>query len=170
MTRTRKLTRLALLTAAALVLGYLEALLPPIVPGVPGIKLGLANTTLLYAHYLLDAKSAWALAVMKVGLGALLYAGFGTALFSLAGAVLSLAAMLLVKRLGGENVSVLGVSVVGAAFHNVGQMLVFALVGSVRAALLYLPYLLAAAVVTGLLTGLAARYAIRALAGLDQQR
>lgn len=161
--RTRKLTRLALLTAAALVLGYVESLFPPLVQGVPGIKLGLANTVLLYAVYLMDAGSAVVLMLLKVGLSALLYAGFGTALFSLGGGVLSLCAMLLLRRLGGEKLSIVGVSVAGAACHNIGQMAVYAVWDSPRSALFYLPWLLASGAVTGVLTGLAAKYAIRAL-------
>lgn len=162
---TRKLTRLALLAAAALALGYVESLLPPLVAGVPGIKLGLANTVLLYALYLLDGKSAWMLMAAKVLLSALVYAGFGAALYSLGGGVLSLCTMLLVKKLGGADVSVLGVSVAGAACHNIGQLLVFGALAGFRPAAAYLPWLLAAAVVTGLLTGVAAKYAIRILSG-----
>lgn len=165
MKSTRDLTRLALLTAAALVLGYIEGLFPALVPGVPGIKLGLANTVLLYAVYLLPPGSAWALMLAKVVLSSALYAGFGTALFSLGGGVLSLGAMLLVRKLSGESVSVIAVSVLGAACHNLGQSLVFAAVGSARAALFYLPYLLLAAIVTGALTGVVARYAMRAIPG-----
>ena len=160
---TRKLARLALLAAAALVFGYVESLFPPLVPTVPGIKLGLANTVLLYAVYLLGPGSAWALMLVKVVLSAALDVGFGHMLFSLGGGVLSLAAMLALRRLAGEKVSVLGVSVAGAACHNLGQMLVFAVLGDLRAALIYLPWLLIAAAVTGVLTGLAAKYVIAAL-------
>lgn len=117
----RWLTRMALLTAVAVVLGYIEHLIP--MPGghPRGIKLGLANTVLLYSIYLLDAKSAFLLMILKVGLSGLWYGGVSAMMFSFGGGLCSLVMMLLVKKLGGEGVSILGVSVVGAVFHNAGQ-------------------------------------------------
>lgn len=146
--------RLGLLTAVALVLGYVEHLIP--VTAIPGIKLGLANTVLLYALYLLDVPSAILLMILKVGLGGLFYGGFSAMLYSLAGGILSLFIMILVKKARG--VSVIGVSVCGAAAHNAGQILVACAVVGVRAALAYLPLLLVAAVITGALTGVIAKY------------
>lgn len=145
--------RLGLLTAVALVLGYVEHLIP--VTAIPGIKLGLANTVLLYALYLLDVPSAVLLMILKVGLGGLFYGGFAAMLYSLAGGILSLFTMILVKKARG--ISVIGVSVCGAAAHNVGQILVACAVVGVRAALAYLPVLLVAAVITGALTGVIAK-------------
>ena len=160
--RVRWLTRMALLTAAAVVLGYIERLIP--MPGsIPGVKLGLANTVLLYAIYLLDARSAFVLMVLKVGLSGLMYGGLSAMMFSLGGGLCSLVMMLLVKKLGGGNVSIIGVSVVGAVFHNVGQTAVAALMVNTAALMGYVPFLLVAAVVTGILTGIAAKYAIRGL-------
>lgn len=158
----RWLTRMTLLTAAAVVLGYIERLIP--MPGsIPGVKLGLANTVLLYAIYLLDARSAFVLMILKVGLSGLLYAGVSAMMFSLGGGLCSLVMMLLIKKLGGSGVSIIGVSVVGAVFHNVGQTAVAALMVNTAALMGYVPFLLVAAVVTGILTGIAAKYAIRGL-------
>lgn len=160
--RVRWLTRMALLTAAAVVLGYVERLIP--MPGsIPGIKLGLANTVLLYAIYLLDTRSAFVLMILKVGLSGLLYSGVSAMMFSLGGGLCSLVMMLLVKKLGGGNVSIIGVSVVGAVFHNVGQTAVAALMVNTAALMGYVPFLLVAAVVTGVLTGIAGKYAIQGL-------
>lgn len=160
--RVRWLTRMALLTAAAVVLGYVERLIP--MPGsIPGIKLGLANTVLLYAIYLLDTRSAFVLMILKVGLSGLLYSGVSAMMFSLGGGLCSLVMMLLVKKLGGGNVSIIGVSVVGAVFHNVGQTAVAALMVNTAALMGYVPFLLVAAVVTGILTGIAGKYAIQGL-------
>lgn len=160
--RVRWLTRMALLTAAAVVLGYIERLIP--MPGsIPGIKLGLANTVLLYAIYLLDTRSAFVLMILKVGLSGLLYSGVSAMMFSLGGGLCSLVMMLLVKKLGGGNVSIIGVSVVGAVFHNVGQTAVAALMVNTAALMGYVPFLLVAAVVTGVLTGIAGKYAIQGL-------
>ena len=149
--------RLGLLTAVALVLGYVEHLIP--VTAIPGIKLGLANTVLLYALYLLDVPSAILLMILKVGLGGLFYGGFAAMLYSLAGGILSLFIMILVKKARG--VSVVGVSVCGAAAHNIGQILIACFVVGIRAALAYLPVLLVAAAITGALTGIIAKYVFR---------
>ena len=157
------IARLGLLTAVALVLGYVEYLIP--VTAIPGVKLGLANTVLLYALFLLDVKSAVLLMMLKVGLSGLLFGGFAAMLYSFAGGVLSLAVMILVKKARG--VSVIGVSVCGAAAHNIAQTAVACAVVGVRAALAYLPLLLLAALVTGALTGVIAKYAFR---GLDPER
>lgn len=157
----RWLTRMALLTAVAVVLGYIEHLIP--MPGsIPGIKLGLANTVLLYAIYLLDAKNAFLLMVLKVGLSGLMYGGVSAMMFSFGGGLCSLVMMLLIKKLGG-GVSIIGVSVVGAVFHNVGQTAVAAFMVNTAALMGYVPFLLVAAVVTGVLTGIAAKYAIQGL-------
>lgn len=158
----RWLTRMALLTAVAVVLGYIERLIP-MPGGIPGIKLGLANTVLLYAIYLLDARSAFVLMVLKVGLSGLMYGGVSAMMFSFGGGLCSLVMMLLVKAVGREGVSIIGVSVVGAVFHNVGQTAVAAFMVNTAALMGYVPFLLVAAVVTGVLTGIAAKYAIQGL-------
>ncbi|MEG1720564.1 MAG: Gx transporter family protein [Pseudoflavonifractor sp.] len=165
--KTREITRLALLTAVAVVLGYIERLIP-MPGGIPGIKLGLANTVLLYAIYLLDTKSAVILMVLKVGLSGLMYGGVSAMLFSLGGGALSLAMMLLVKKLGGAGISIVGVSVVGAMFHNVGQVAVAATFVQTAALMGYVPFLLVAAVITGVLTGIAGKYAIHGLEAAGQ--
>ena len=151
--------KLGLLTAVAIVLGYFEYLLP--VTGIPGVKLGLANTVLLYALYLLDVPSAILLMFLKVGLSGLLFGGPTAMLYSLAGGVLSLLVMILAKK--SKGLSIVGVSVLGAVSHNIAQMAVACFVVETRAILAYLPILLLAAVVTGTLTGLVARYTFRGL-------
>ena len=151
--------KLGLLTAVALVLGYFEHLLP--ITGIPGVKLGLANTVLLYALYLLDIPSAVLLMMLKVGLSGLLFGGPAAMLYSFAGGVVSLLIMIAARRMRG--VSVVGVSVLGALSHNVAQLTVACFVVETRAVLAYLPVLLLAAAVTGTLTGIIARYTFRGL-------
>jgi len=157
---TRSVARFGLLTAMALMLGYFERFIP-IAPGIPGIKLGLANTVLLYAVYLMDAKSAWLLMVAKVLLSGFLYAGLSAMLYSLAGGILSLAAMLLLHR--AKDLGTVGVSVGGAVFHNIGQIAVACMAVQSRAVLSYLPVLMVSAIITGVLTGVMAKYAIAGL-------
>jgi len=153
------IAKLGLLTAVAIVLGYFEHLLP--VSGIPGVKLGLANTVLLYALYLLDVPSAILLMFLKVGVSGLLFGGPAAMLYSFAGGVLSLVVMIFARKLPGF--SVVGVSVLGAVAHNVGQMLVAVFVVETRAILAYLPILLIAAAITGTLTGLIAQYTFHGL-------
>ena len=147
-----KVARYGLLTGVMLVLGYLESLLP--VVGIPGIKLGLSNTVLLYALYLLDAKSAVLLAALKVLLSAFLFGSPAAMLYSAAGAALSLCGMMLFQRFR-------GVSVIGAVCHNIGQCAVASLFVQVRAILAYFPLLLVSAAVTGVITGVTAKYLLR---------
>ncbi len=153
------IAKLGLLTAVALVLGYFEHLLP--ITGIPGVKLGLANTVLLYALYLIDIPSAILLMFLKVGLSGLLFGGPAAMLYSFAGGAASLAVMIAARRM--KSISVVGVSVLGALTHNVAQMVLACFVVQTRAILAYLPVLLLAAAVTGTLTGLIARYTFRGL-------
>lgn len=156
---TRKLTELALLTAAALVLGYVEYLIP--ISGVPGVKLGLSNMVLLYAVALLDKRNACLLMILKVGLSGLLFGGFSAMIYSFAGGVLSLAVMLLLYSIKG--MSLIGVSVGGALAHNIGQILVAACVVGFRSILFYVPILMIAAVIAGILTGVTAKLLVAIL-------
>ncbi len=162
---TRKLARLALLTAVALALGWAEGMIPT---PMPGIKLGLSNTVLLYALYLLDVKSAIVLMLLKVFLSGFTYAGISAMLYSLGGGVVSLVMMILVKTLSRGTVSLVGVSVVGGVFHNVGQLLVMSALVSWRAAITLSPILLISGVAMGLVTGLVGKNAIGALGKLER--
>lgn len=155
----KTIARFGMLTAVALVLGYVEHLVP--ISPIPGIKLGLSNTVLLYAIYLMGAKSALSLMVLKVVLSGLLFAGPMAMLYSFAGGILSLAAMLLARKVPG--LSLVGISVCGAVAHNIGQCAAAALVVQTRAVFAYLPVLVLAAVATGVVTGVVALYAFRAL-------
>lgn len=160
------MTRYALLTALMLVLGLIERQFV-LVPAVPGIRLGLSNTVLLYAVILMGAKSAWLLMVLKVALGGLLYAGVTGMLYSLAGGMLSVIGMLLTVRL--RNVGFIGISVVGAVMHMTGQIGMSRLLLGTWAAAAQSPILLVAAVVTGVVTGVAASAACRGVAQSDRE-
>lgn len=149
-----------LFAALAVLMGYVEMLVPVPVP-IPGVKLGLANVVVLVMLYYMDAKSAFFISLVRVVLCGLLFAGFAGLLYSLSGALLSFAAMALLKKTG--RFSMIGVSVAGGVFHNVGQITVAALaVENVRMAY-YLPFLLVSGVVTGVLIGLVAQMALRYL-------
>lgn len=162
---TQKMTRLALLAAVAVVLGYFEGIIIAFMFLPPGIKLGLANTVLLYSVYLLGPGYSVILMILKVVLTGFMSGNLAAAfLYSMGGGAMSLGMMLLVKKLGGnDKVSIVGVSVVGAVFHNVGQLLVASLVVRTPGLMLYIFPLLISAVVTGVITGLAGRQIVRVL-------
>jgi len=149
-----------LLTALMLLLGYLESQVP-LVPAMPGIKLGLSNTVLLYAVFLLPTPFTFVLMGVKVILSAFLFGNPFAMLFSLAGGILSSAGMLAARRFG--RFGVVGVSVAGGVLHNAGQMIVALwLVGNFHI-LYYCAVLLLTGIGTGILTGIVAGMVMRAL-------
>jgi heptaprenyl diphosphate synthase len=159
--KTKTLARFALLTALSLVLGYVESLIP-IVPTVPGIKLGLGNTVLLYAVYMGTTLEASLLMLCKVFLSSMLFGGgFSAMLYSLAGGVLSLAVMLLLVRL--PKVGVIGVSACGAVSHNIGQIAMASVLLGVGSVWAYFPVLVLSGLVMGPLTGSVALAVFRSL-------
>lgn len=156
----KRIAQFGLLTAAALVLGWVERMIP-IAPGVPGIKLGLGNTVLLYAIYMMGAGEATLLMVIKVLLSGFMFSSLSGIMYSFAGGILSLAVMLLIKRIPYANIIV--VSVAGAVAHNMGQIIVASVFVLSRAVLGYIPVLLVSGVITGLLTGIVAKYVLKGL-------
>lgn len=147
------------LAALALVLGYLEALLPLPIP-VPGVKLGLANIVVLYALAVMGLVPGLVIMLVKVLASALLFGSPTMLAYSLAGAALSFAAMALAIRARG--LSLVGVSVVGGVCHMLGQLIVVGLVLTWPIAALYLPVLVLAGVASGVVVGLLCRLVIHA--------
>lgn len=146
-----------LFAALAILMGYVEMLIPVPVP-IPGVKLGLANVIIIIMMYFMDTKSAFFVSLIRVVLSGLLFTGFAGLLYSLAGAMLSFAVMALLKKT--DKFSIVGVSIAGGVFHNVGQIIVAALaVENVKMAY-YLPFLLVSGVVTGMLIGIVAKTAL----------
>ena len=149
MKRTKKLALCALLTALSLGLSFMERFVPLPIP-LPGIKLGLANVVTLIALYLLGAKPAFGILVARCLLGSL-FGGLTGLAFSLAGGLLSLGVMTLATK--AKGLSVYGVSVLGAATHNIAQILVAMGLMASPFVGAYLPWLLLVSIVTGLVTG-----------------
>lgn len=150
-----------MLTSLMLVLGLIERQFP-ITAAIPGIKLGLANSVLIYALYMMNAKQALILVFVKVLIQGLIYGNMQSMIYSLAGGLLSLLAMYLMKKVKG--ISPVGVSVAGACFFNVGQTVVAAFIlNSPLLIVSYLPILLISAIVTGVLTGVIASMVMKHL-------
>ncbi|MBQ9227729.1 MAG: Gx transporter family protein [Eubacterium sp.] len=158
--KAKKAALFGLLVALAFVLSYLESLLPFNL-GVPGVKLGLANLVVVVALFTVGEKTALPVAVVRIVLAGLTFGNTYSLVYSLAGGLLSFAVMALVRRRSG--LSVFGVSMLGGVTHNIGQIAVAAvLMGTYRIAY-YLPVLLVAGLVTGLLIGLAAKPVVNRL-------
>ena len=146
-----------MLTAVAMILSYVESLLPSV--GIPGVKMGLANIAVIFALFRFGWKEAAALSLVRVVLVSLLFGSVGAMLYSLAGAVLSLAVMALLRRI--DRFSTVGISVAGCVAHNAGQILMAMLILQTKQLLGYLPVLAVSGIAGGVLTGLAAALLIR---------
>jgi heptaprenyl diphosphate synthase len=144
---------LGLLLTLALILSYVESLIPVFV-SIPGVKLGLANLVVLICLYAYPSKYAFVISIMRVMLAGLLFGSMFSILYSLAGAFFSLMIMLLAKKV--FKLGILGVSVLGGVFHNIGQLIVAILVVSNYRISYLLPYLLLSGVLTGAIIGFVA--------------
>ena len=153
---TKNIALCAVLAALALGLSTLEGLFPVslLIP-LPGVKLGLANIVTVFALYRLGAGAALAILVTRCLLGGLFAGNLSAMLFSVLGGVTAMLVMILLQRL--PRLSVYGVSLGGAAAHNVGQMAAAVLISRTSAILYYLPVLLVSGIVTGIFTGLCAQ-------------
>ena len=149
----RKTSELGFFLAVALILSYVESLIP-ITFGIPGIKLGLPNmiVVLLLFGQRYGAKEALLVNGMRIVLSGFMFSNLYAILYALAGAVFSYVSMLIGKRL--RCFSVIGVSVLGGLFHNIGQAVVAMIVVETFAVSYYIPFLIVAGTITGAFLGL----------------
>lgn len=159
---TRQVAMCAMLTALALGLSTLENLFPVtlFIP-LPGVKLGLANIVTVFALYQLGAVPALVILVARCLLGSLFAGNASALLFSLMGGIGAMLVMIALRRVRG--VSIYGVSIAGAAAHNIGQIGAAMIVLGGTAVLGYLPVLLGVSLLTGTLTGFVASLLFRAM-------
>lgn len=151
----KKVAFLGVFTTLALILGWLESLLP-VVPFAPGVKIGLANLVSLLVLYRFGWKEAACVNLLRIGLSSVLFGNITLLLYSLAGAILSLITMCLLKKT--DKFSVVGISVAGAVMHNLGQIIVAAFLMENGVILYYLPILAVSGVIAGVLVGLAGAF------------
>lgn len=140
-------------TALALIFSYIESLIP-FDFGIPGVKLGLANLIIVFALYKLNLKDVYLLSLVRVLLSGALFGNYFSIVYSLAGGLLSVSVMAFLKHR--EGYSILGISMAGGVFHNVGQVLVAMILVETFSVIYYLPVLLLAGLVTGALIGVVA--------------
>lgn len=149
----RKVIILGLLIAIALVLSYFERFIPMNF-AMPGIKLGLANIVTLLALSLYKPKDIYFLVVIRVVLASLFVGSMMSLWYSLAGGMFSATAMLLMAMLPKDSFSMVGISVVGAVCHNIGQIVtVMIITGSFSVGISYFPVLLVSGIITGIFIG-----------------
>lgn len=158
---------MAMLLALAVIMGYLEALIP-VVPMIPGIKLGLANFVIVLVMYLFSFREAAVISALRIILVGFLLSNMSMILYSLAGAVLSLTVMALLKRT--PHFSIYGISMAGGIMHNIGQLLVAGALMGFQAILWYVPFLLLAGMLAGLLIGFLVRIGYGRLKSITGER
>lgn len=146
----RRTVTLSLLVSVALMLSYVESLIPPFI-AIPGVKIGLANSVTVFALYLLDIRCAVIISVLRVSLASLLFGSPVTFIYSIVGAALSILVMALLRRI--DFFSAIGVSALGGVAHNLGQVAVAALIMENAGLLYYFSLLIVAGVVAGAAIG-----------------
>lgn len=160
--KTRKLVFISVLVAQAMILSFIERMIP--VPFIaPGAKLGLANIITVTAVYMLTFKEAAAVVLLRIILTATTFGSLSSFLYSLSGGVLSLLVMASIVKVFRDEVSLVGVSISGAIAHNIGQLIVAAFVINSFLIITYLPILLIIAIPTGIFVGFVARFLINYL-------
>ena len=150
---TKQLVTLSALIAVAMILSYIESLIPAFV-AVPGVKMGLSNIATVFALYALGWQYAICVSVVRVFLSALLFGNFVSLIYSLSGAALALALMILLKKL--DRFSSVGVSVAGGVGHNAGQIIAACIVMENAAISLYIIPLIISGTISGIVIGLVA--------------
>lgn len=165
--RPGKTAVLGLLLGVALILGYIEALLPPFT-GIPGVKLGLANIVTLLTLKLYGRKEALMVLISRILLSGLLFGSLYSILYSLAGGLFAF--FLMAFFLHYPKFSLIGVSVLGAIGHNMGQLIVAMLTVKTLKLVYYGPVLLISGLLTGILTGMLAALILKHLRAEDADR
>lgn len=158
--RTKRLAMIGMFVAVAFVLSYIESLLP-IQAGIPGIKLGLSNLVVIVCIHSCKVKETVSIALLRIVLAGFTFGSFSTMLYSLAGGVLSLLVMYILKK--SRLFSMYGISVAGGVFHNVGQLLVAMVLLQTKLLFYYLPFLILSGAVAGVAIGILGAVLVRQL-------
>lgn len=149
--KNKKIAYLGVLTAVALIFSYVEVLIP-VDFGIPGMKLGLANIVSVLTIYIFDNKSAYVVSILRVLLAGILFGSFSSMLYSLSGAILSLTVMIFLKNK--TKLSIVGESMMGGVFHNIGQLVLACFIVNQLKLTYYGPILIISGFLTGFLIGI----------------
>lgn len=148
----------------ALIFSYVESLIPFHI-GIPGVKLGLANLIIVIALYKMPLREAYLLSVTRIVLAGFIFGNLFSIIYSLAGGLLSLTIMALLKR--SDGFSVMGISIAGGVMHNVGQLIIAMLVVETFSVIYYVPVLLISGLITGLIIGIISNEMLKRLVNLN---
>ncbi|MBQ3037720.1 MAG: Gx transporter family protein [Clostridia bacterium] len=150
--KSKKIATCAVLSALAIIFGYIEALFPLPLP-IPGIKLGLGNIVVIVCLYIFGAKISFGIMLIKIFTSVLLFSPPSTLIYSLCGGALSFVIMLAMKKMSFNTITV---SIGSGIFHNIGQLVAAAVVLNGLNLIYYLPLLIISGAMCGFITGLAA--------------
>lgn len=153
--KTKKLTRMALLTAIALTIFMIESQIPALVP-IPGVKLGLANIVTVFAVFAMGAKEGVGILFARIFLGAVFAGNFSTIIYSGAGGLAAIVVTIGSRRILRTN-QLWVAGVLGAIGHSLGQMAAAVCVTGTPAIVIYLPLMIVCSILTGIFTGLCAQ-------------
>lgn len=156
--KTKKIAVLALAIALAMILSFVESQIPAFV-AIPGVKVGLANIAVVFVLYKLGWKEAVLISLVRVFMVAVLFGTAVSLFYSVAGAVLSLTGMVLLKKTG--LFSTVAVSVTGGVLHNVGQILMACFLLETNVIKYYLPFLILSGVIAGVVIGVVAAVMVK---------
>lgn len=157
--KIQKLTLLGLCASVALLLSYVEAMIPPLFSAIPGIKMGLPNVVIVFVLYRYGVRDASLVSVVRLIIVAMLFGTVTTFIYSLAGAVLSLLIMAILKKL--DFLSTVGVSVAGGVCHNIGQIIVAMILLNTAEIGYYMIVLAITGTIAGILIGLAGAFVLK---------
>lgn len=152
--KSKKIALFGMLLALSLILSYVETLIP-VSFGIPGIKLGLANLIVVIGLYQISVKELYLLSISRVLLSGFIFGNMASILYSLAGGILSITVMMVLKKI--DKNSVLGISMAGGVFHNLAQLIVAMILVETYQVVYYIPVLIVAGLLTGLLIGMIGR-------------
>lgn len=152
--RGANLAAFGVFVALALICSYIEACIPFQI-GIPGVKLGLANLVIVVALYKMRVPEVYALMIVRVVLAGFLFGNLMSILYSLAGGLLSLTVMWGLKHI--RSVSMIGISIAGGVFHNIGQLLMAMITVETYGVFSYFPVLMISGLITGFLIGVVSK-------------
>jgi heptaprenyl diphosphate synthase len=150
-TRTQRIAFVGLCASLALLLSYVELMLPPIFVAVPGIKVGLPNVIIIYVLYCMGVRYAALVSATRLLISWMLFGSAVTLLYSLAGAILSLGVMAILKKT--KMLSTVGVSVAGGVMHNMAQIGMACIIMETNLLTYYAPFLLISGTLAGIAIG-----------------
>lgn len=165
--KTKKLAHMSLMVGYSLILYIIESYMPnPLIAVFPGAKLGIANIVTLTSLVLFGLKDTFIILSVRVIMSSIFAGPISYLLFSIAGSYLSLIFMYLALKI--NKFSLIGVSVIGAIGHNIGQLAVAGMIIKNGMIFGYLPYMLFASVITGLFVGIASKFTVGKLSSIDK--